>query len=141
MTGLKTEQIAARAAAIADADVVLAMPEPGEPARCLLCRREAPLAVVVALKTAAVGLTESELRPLIGVCVQCRDASSETTQHSVAALAQSATRACEVLSLVRHGAERQLVEWWGGVGACTANDVDQVCVDVRRAIERMGGRS
>lgn len=135
---LHTEQIAARAAAIADADVVLQMPAPGEPARCMLCSREASLAVVVLLKSPAMGATVMLPDPCVGVCAECRDAAGESRRAAVADLVQTASRADSILQLIRHRADRQLTEWWGAVGACSAEDVDDASVSVRRSIERLG---
>jgi len=109
------------------------------PWACLCCGREAPLEVIVVQKRASLGTSEAPNAALMaGICGECRAATSEERRAAVEQLATAAARLDALLGLIRHRAEQLLTPWWGGVGACTAEDVDRASVELRRALERLG---
>lgn len=113
----------------------------GVPTDCLCCGRKRPLEVIVVQKRASVGMTEAPgVQLMAGICGECRAATSAERRADVEQLATAAARIDALLSLIRHRAAQQLAPWWGGVGACTPEDVDRASVDLRRALERLGVR-
>lgn len=109
------------------------------PQACLSCGREAPLEVIVVQVRASVGMSEEPNAMLMaGICGECRALTSAERRAGVEQLATAAARLDALLGLIRHRAEQLLMPWWGGVGACTAEDIDRASVELRRALERLG---
>ncbi len=108
--------------------------------RCLCCCEEAPLARVVVFKSRAVGRS-CDAVPFAGVCARCLDACSEARRDELGDLVRTARHCDSILMLIRQRAEQLLAPFYGGVGNCTRVDIDAASVAVRRAIERIGGRS
>ena len=136
-----TESVVARrgdfAHAIAAADAVRIVHDADRPC-CILCWRESDPGLV-AMLSPATGSPEShgQERTYVMVCRRCRAAASEDTESAVVELARAGRVVDELLSLVRHRADQQLGGWWGGVGACTREDVDAASVALRRSLERL----
>lgn len=111
------------------------------PRACLCCGREEPLARIVVQKRGAYGPTEGcGAWLLAGVCDACVEATSPEREAEIAQLATAAARVDALLGLIRRRAQHELAPWWGGIGSCTTEDVDQASVALRRALERMGAR-
>lgn len=106
--------------------------------RCFYCLRRARLERVVILKASAIGPSESPSTRLVGgLCAECSARVSDSRRAAVDDLARTAARLEALLMLIHRGAARELASWWGGVGACTAADVNAASVETRRAIERL----
>lgn len=125
------------AAAIVNAKRIVAAGE--QPDACVCCGREAPFVTIVVQKRGAVGRTEGPGAELMaGICAECAAATSDGGRQDVAQLATAAARVDALLTLVRHRAAHELASWWGGVGACSVEDVDRASVELRRSLERLG---
>jgi hypothetical protein len=125
------------AAAIVSAKRVVTSDE--LPEACLCCRSVRPLEVIVVQKPPTIGRIDAPAALLMaGVCHVCAEATSEERRAEISQLATAAARVDALLSLIRYRADGLLTPWWGGVGACSANDVDQASVELRRALERLG---
>lgn len=112
-----------------------------KPRACLCCGREVPLAQIVVQKYGAIGISEHPGAELLaGVCDACVAATSEGRAAAVEQLATAAAHVESLLALIRRRAQHELAPWWGTVGACTTEDVDQASVALRRALERLGVR-
>lgn len=132
-----TGTLGATAAAIVHATRIVVVGQ--QPDACVCCGRQGPFEVIVVQKRGAIGLTEGPGAELMaGVCADCSAATSADRRAEILQLATAAARADALLTLVRHRAERQLAGWWGGVGACTTDEVDRASVELRRAVERLG---
>lgn len=132
-------EVSTFAATVANADEVMQLAEVARTPSCLVCKREGELAIVV-IHTTRATLGRNPRHSIVGVCTRCRDAASESRTSAVAELVQAATRCEQVLSLIRHRADSDLAGWWGEIGCCSRGDVDELSVEVRRAVERIGLR-
>lgn len=134
-------ELANLASCVAGADRVEHLGVGADPPGCLICGRPGPYAVAIVFKTAAVGKSEFvEKHRFTGVCTNCHNLTSPKAQAAVAELARAAAHVDSLLGLIRHRAANLLSPWWGGVGACSAKDVDDALVALRRARERVGIR-
>lgn len=75
-----------------------------------------------------------------GVCPSCVNLAAQANDQAVTEMAMAASRLADYLALIRRGAARELAGWWGGIGACTQDELDGATVALRRALERNGWR-
>ena len=100
---------------------------------CLCCGQRVDFARTVTARSTGAPI-------VAGVCRSCIEAGSQEHVQATLEMAMAASRLADYLALIRRGAARQLAGWWGGIGACTQDELDGATIALRRALERNGWR-